>query len=289
MTHSFCFAAAVAAVLAACSPASTKSSDDDGADAGTSAPHMATFTPAWTLQNIDGSPASCKSGYDTMTISANPWDANLGQADPGGTPIVAMFDCAAGSGAMQLQIDGMLGTAMLNGKYDITWQETDSTGATIVATDVQSALDYATTVDLSGGNATATVTMYQDGGYAWIGWLLFGTMSGQYLDSCEGAGVDMIGLDLTDETSQAVTHLMFPCDTSDGIASGVTGQPAITSLSEVGSGIAAVLAGSFSIVATAYSGGQTVGASDGDDDTTIAAPNGVNIIPELPSINLTNR
>ncbi|HEY1814734.1 MAG TPA: hypothetical protein VGG74_20445 [Kofleriaceae bacterium] len=272
--------------IGACTPAAS-TPPPDGAGPG-SAAHFGTFTAAWSVQNVDGSPATCESGFDTMKVSANPWDDNLGGPDPSATPIVGMFDCVAGSGTMQLQIDGMLGDAALNGKYDITWEETDSTGNTTVATDVQSELDYETTVDLSSGAATSSVTMYQDGGYAWIGWALYGMTSTQFLDSCAGAGVDMIGLELTEMTSNAVTNLMFPCGTSDNTTSGVVGQP-VDELDQVGGGVAPVLAGFYTIVATAYASGQAVGTSDGHDDINVTAPNVIQVGPELSIITLTNR
>jgi hypothetical protein len=286
MTNSDRLALAIALAVAACTPAAS-TPPPDGAGSG-SAAQVGTLTAKWSVQNIDGSPASCESGFETMKVSANPWDANEGGADPGATPIVGMFDCAAGSGTMQLQIDGNLGDALLNGKYDVTWEETDSTGNTTVATDVQSELDYETTVDLSSGAATGSVTIYQDGGYAWIGWILYGMTSTEYLDSCAGAGVDMIGLDLTETTSSAVTHLMFPCGTSDNTTTGVVGLP-VAELDQVGGGVAPVLAGYYSIVATAYANGQAVGTSDGDDTITVTAPNVIQIVPALPIITLTNR
>src|SRR5512140_2854867 len=97
-----------------------------------------TLTATWSLKNINGSPAACTSGFDTMRVSAFAWNADFDAVEPGVTPIVGLFDCAAGSGTLELPLDGMIDSVTLNGKFDIEFDQTDSTGGTAIATDMQS-------------------------------------------------------------------------------------------------------------------------------------------------------
>ena len=247
-----------------------------------------TLTATWSLKNVDGSPAACASGFDTMKVSAFAWNADFDAVDPGVTPVVGLFDCAAGSGTMELPLDGTIDTTPLNGKFDIQFDETDSTGGTSVATDLQSQVDRSMSVDASGGSASAPVTMYQDGGYAWLDWSLFGMTAQDYLDSCAGAGVDHIDIALTETTSMAVTHLSFPCSTTDGTVTGAVGLP-LDGLDVVGAGIAPMLAGNYTYIATAYAGATVVGTQDAVEDTSVEAPNKISILASSASITLSNR
>jgi hypothetical protein len=247
-----------------------------------------TLTATWSLKNIDGSPAACMSGFDTMKVSALAWDASLDSVEPGVTPVVGLFDCAAGSGTLELPLDGVIDLATLNGKFDIQFDETDSTGDTSVATDMQSQIDRSSSIDASGGSASVAVTMYQDGGYAWLDWTLFGTSAQDYLDSCAGAGVDKIDVALTEITTMAVTQLSFPCATSDGSVTGAVGLP-LDGQDVVGAGIAPVLAGDYNYTATAYAGATVVGTQEDVEDITVAPRNKIGIFADSAAITLTNR
>lgn len=247
-----------------------------------------TLTATWSLKNIDGSPASCISGYETMKVSAYYWNADFDAPDPGSVPFVGLFDCAAGTGTVEVPIDGAIDSATLNGKYDVRWDETDSTGETSVATDMQSQVDRSVSVDLSRGAGSAAVTMYQDGGYGWFAWNLFGTTAKDYLSSCAGAGVDKIDIVLTEVTTMAVTHVSFPCSTSDNNATGAIGVP-VDGLANVGAGIAPMLAGDYTYSATAYAGTTVVGMSTIDEDTQVKVRNHIGIDAAGTSIDLTNR
>ena len=102
-----------------------------------------TVTATWSLKNINGSPAACASGFDTMKVSAFAWSADFDAVEPGVEPVVGLFDCAAGSGTLEVPVDGSIGSVKLNGKFDIQFDETDSTGGTSIATDMQSQLSPA--------------------------------------------------------------------------------------------------------------------------------------------------
>ncbi|GEM_PF-5944256 len=247
-----------------------------------------TLTATWSLQNVDRSPAACMSGYETMLVSAAAWDKNLEVPDPGGIPFIGMFDCAAGMGTLELPLDGTRDTTEIFGKYDIRWDETDAGGGTAVATDMQSKLGRSTTVDLGGGARSTAVTMYQDGGWGWFEWSLYGMNAQTYLDSCAGAGVDKVEITLTEMTTMAVTHLSFPCSTSDDTAAGATGIP-VNDLYALGAGIAPVEAGFYTYVATAYAGTTVVGTTDGDHTTGIEALNKISFDPNIVEITLTTR
>jgi hypothetical protein len=143
-------------------------------------------------------------------------------------------------------------------------------------------------IDASSGAASTTVTMYQDGGYAWIDWTLYGMTAQTYLDSCAGAGVDKIDVAFTEMTTMAVTHLSFPCSTTDGNVTGAVGLP-LDGLAVVGAGIAPMLAGNYTFTAKAYAGSTVVGTQDFDGDTTIAARNKISISATSAPITLSNR
>jgi hypothetical protein len=246
-----------------------------------------TLTATWSLKTVDGSAATCMAGYDTLKISAFFHNADFGSSDPGTEPVVGLFPCDAGTGTLELQIDGAIDDEPLDGMYDVQWDETDSTGGTSVATDLQAQLDRAVAVDLSGGAATASVTMYQDGGYGWFDWRLFGMSGMDYLDSCEGAGVDKVDIAVTDTTTSTTTHVLFPCGTSDDTATGAAGV-AFDGIHVVGAGIAPLAAGDYTYVATAYAGASIVGTSDAED-TSISPRNHITIFADSADITLTNR
>ncbi len=248
-----------------------------------------TLTATWSLKNSDGSPGACASGYDTMKISANAWDKSFEAPDPGGTPFVGLFDCAAGTGTLELPLDGTVDdTTEIYGKYDVQWSETDSTGGTTVAVDLQSQLYRSVSVDVSGGSASATATMYQDGGYGWFDWNLYGSQVMDHLDSCAGAGVDTIDVELTEQTTMVVSHLSFPCSNSTYTADGAMGVE-VDDLYALGAGIAPLPAGDYDYVMRAYAGTTVVGEQNGVEDLTVEKNNHIGISAYGASIVLTNR
>lgn len=275
--------------VAACGGGGSTSPDaGDDIDAATGG-HTGTLTASWSIKNVDGTPATCFAGYPKMLVSGVPWTTEFDGPEPGAAPASGLFDCTAGSGTLQLPIDGTFGSDFhYNGKWDITFQQTDSVGQTVVATDVQSQVDRPVTVDLSGGSASTATTFYQDGGYLWFEWILFGTTAQDYLGSCAGAGVDKIEIVLTEHTSGVVNHVTFPCDIPSGKISGADGVD-VEGIHSVGGGIAPIAAGDWDYVATAYAGATAVGTSSEGEDTVIDPKNHIAIFADLADITLTNR
>jgi len=251
--------------------------------------HQGTLTATWATKNVDGSPASCFSGYPKMKVTGLYWATEFDQPETGGTPISALFDCAAGTGTMQLPIDGPADDGVTyNGKWDITFEQTTSTGDNVIATDLQSQLGRPTTVDLRGGSGSIATTFYQDGGYVWFDWLLYGPTGGDYIATCAGADVDKIDFALTLHDTTETTHITFPCDRPDGLTSGAN-DVEIEGPHSVGGGIAPIKAGEWDYVATAYMGSTVVGTSAAGEDTIIDPKNHITIFAELADITLTNR
>ena len=228
-----------------------------------------TLTVTWALENPDGSPAGCQPGYDKMRVTTDGFDeAGVEEAEPSSV----IFDCAAGMGVIDLSGDDT--------KYGVTWEETDSTGGTVFLTDQISSTELLPTMaDLSSGVGTASITMYPTGGWAWLEWGLFGTQAQDYLDSCAGAGVDKVALELDDGTNPPVTF-MATCDA-------VPTSLSLDTIHGVGAITEPVLPGDYTITATAFAGGQVVGT--GTADTSIDAPNRIDFTPDAVEIELTSR
>ena len=223
----------------------------------------------WALDNLDGSPAGCQPGYDKMRITTDGFDdAGIEEAEP----VSVIFDCAAGMGVVDLS-----GT---DTKYAVTWEETDSTGGTVFMTDhfSQSELQPMI-VDVSSGAATASITMYPTGGWAWLEWGLFGTQVQDYLDSCAGAGVDKVELAIDDGTNPPVT-VMATCDA-------VPASLMLDTIHGVGAVTQPLPPGEYTITATAFATGQVVGS--GATDLSIDAPNKMDDSPDPVEIELTSR
>lgn len=277
-------------LLAACGGGGGGNTGDD-VDAGTDAPavvHKATLTANWAIKNADGTPGTCFSGYPSMKLTAIYWTTEYNAPEGPDAATTKLFDCAAGSGTIELPIDAVDGYGYhQNGKWDITLEQTDMTGGTVVATDLQSQLDEPVTVDLNSGAGSMSTTFYQDGGYVWLAWLLYGPTAGDYLHTCAAAGVDKIEFTLTEHFSGVVKHLSFPCDRPDGLASGADGVE-IESPTAVGAGIAPFPAGQWDFTATAYTGTTAVGTSDEGEDVIVGTKNDISILATSADITLTN-
>lgn len=228
-----------------------------------------TLTVTWALDNLDGSPAGCQPGYDKMRITTDGFDdAGVEEAEPASVT----FDCAAGMGVVDL--------SGADTKYAVTWEETDSTGGTVFLTDQFSQSELQPMiVDVSSGAATAAVTMYPTGGWVWAEWGLFGTQAQNYLDTCDGAGVDMIEVELDDGTNPPVM-VTATCDA-------VPASLMLDTIHGVGAVTEPLPPGEYTITATAFAGGEMVGT--GATDVSIEAPNKMDDSPEAVEIELTNR
>ena len=272
-------------LLAACGGGGSSAPTPDAGDQITTG----TLTATWATKNVDGTPAACLPGYPTMKVTGVYWTKEFNNPEDSGMHTIGLFDCAAGTGTLPLQISGPVdGGLTANGKWDIRFEETDTQGETIVMTDLQSQLFRPVTVDLSGGTGTASTTFYVDGGYLWFNWALFGKTANDYLGSCAGAGVDKIDLELTNHDTQVVKHVMFPCDRSDGLTTGANNIE-ITEKNALGSGITPFPVGEWDYIATAYAGATVVGASVAGESTFVDPKNHITISADEAEILLTNR
>ena len=246
-------------VATACGGGSPAGPDSGGDDASTPTVH-GTLHAAWSIQNVDGTAARCPAGFTTMKVSALAIDAGgvaVGLEDP----TIGLFDCAAGTGEVDVVISGPLSPGDFNvseGFFAVTFEESTANGDTVTAQDVRSQMILAPRIDLTSGTGSASATFYQDGGYGWFEWSLFGTQAAAYLQSCASAGVDTVKLDLTNDDDQSVTTLTAPCD---GDATVIAPGVEITDPDVVGMTIRVLKKGNYSAVYSALHGTTVIGTS----------------------------
>ena len=158
----------------------------------------------WQIKSVvSNSQIGCPTGYDTAALVNQPIDSAGNDA---GSPIIDLFDCAAGAGT----------SAALPATAYLTWvQITDHSGANVYAKSVPATLDV-TDVDL-----TYNTDILDDGGYFALAWNL---TQGGAPTTCATAGVEgaSSGVELTATVSggtQAATD-QFNCDDGQGVTSG---------------------------------------------------------------------
>lgn len=240
-----------------------------------------TINVAWSLKNVDGSAAACAPGYEKMKVTATGYFASSDGTDhDSSNETSALFDCAAGAGTFDVP-----GMEDYDGRYDLRWEETNSTGDTVYMRDEQSFTGYSVVADVSKPDATEAVTMYPDGGYFWTEWTLYGNVVMNYIDSCAGAAVDRIEVTFTDDTTMAVTTRNYTCDGENNRR----GVP-LRDLYSVGGAIDPMKAGYYHVGAKAFSGTTEVGMVSSDTNTvTIEDRNKISILDTNLGLDLTTR
>lgn len=241
-----------------------------------------TLVARWSVDNVDGSDGACAPGFETMRVSYDPFDARTDATDS--NPTATLFPCADGTGIVELP-------ANQNGSgfFAVTLDETDSSGESVYAADVDAQLVFYTKVDATDGTGEVATTFYPDGGWLWLEWSLFGSDFGDYLASCEAAGVDRIDIevfdDLADVADPAVDSLSFPCTST----AATEAQPiAIDTANSLGGVLLPFAPGQFRMTAKAFAGNDEVGASSAAT-TTVETKNKVLFSPAVLSLDITNR
>jgi hypothetical protein len=181
----------------------------------------------WQVKSVvSNQEIGCPAGIDTAALVNQPVDPNGNDA---GSPIIDLFDCAAGAGT----------SAALPATMYKTWvQLTDHSGSNVYAESVPAYLDV-TDVDL-----TYNTDILDDGGYFGFAWVL--TQGGAPID-CASAGVEgsQAGVELTATVaggSSAATD-QFSCDDGQGVTSGFP-------------------AGNYTVSIDAFNGNTAVGTAD---------------------------
>ncbi len=193
----------------------------------------------WQIKSVSGQTLGCPMGFDTAALVNQPVDSAGNNV---GSPIIDLFDCAAGAGT----------SAKLPATTYSTWvQITDHSGANVYARSVPALLDV-TDVDL-----TYNTDIYDDGGYFQLAWDLVGKNTNAPL-TCAQAGVSgsTSGIDLLLNISGTMTMDMdqFPCDPGQGISK-------------------AFAAGSYTVSVDAYTSAGQVSDSVVKANQVISGPN----------------
>lgn len=260
-----------------------------GGDGGDDGAVNGTIHASWSIKNIDGSPAQCPTGFTTMKVSATATDSG-GAAVSLDDPYVALFDCAAGSGDVPVVISGPLSPGNMDdslGYFQLKFEESTANGDTIAAQDLLSQMGLPTTLDATSGTASQSTTFYQDGGYAWLEWSLYGTIAQDYIQSCASASIDTVKLVLTNEADSSVTTLTSPCDGNTTLVPGLT----IQDMDVVGQAVLPVKAGAYDMNVSALKGTTVDGTSDVENPTivVVGAKNAANFVAaDSSEIRLTN-
>ena len=276
------FAAMFALATSACGMPMVISGDDgSGSNIGSGSQPIHV---AWSIEDVDGSAAACAEGYDTIMANAIALDGSGGVID-NGAAITASFACSAGTGDVVVPVTGMVDATPISGVYVVELTQTTSDGSATFATDVATELNVPVQADVTAGPATASFTLYQDGGYAWVEWSLYGNTSQGFIEDCTTAGVDEVEIQLSDETSGAmVGDFTAPCAGYTGI----DGEP-IQSTDGVGGAIMPFLPGTYYVSATALANDEPDGSNTPMEDLVAVGPmNQAPIQPTSTTITVTS-
>jgi hypothetical protein len=157
----------------------------------------------WNIRTLSSPSIPCPPGFDTAALYNQPVDSNNA---PVGSPIIDLFDCAAGAGT----------SAPLPATAYMTWIEiTDHTNSGAPYAKSTPAILDVTDVDL-----TYNADIYDDAGYFAMQWDLVGAQSNSPL-TCAQAGVtgSSSGVELTATLSgsTAAATDQFNCEDHTGI------------------------------------------------------------------------
>jgi hypothetical protein len=176
----------------------------------TNDPDDARVSATWTLRSIStGTTATCPPGFNTAAL----YNQEVTSAGtPIGSPIIDLFDCAAGAGT----------SAPLPPALFLTWIEiTNDNNTQLYA---QSTSAY---VDVTFSDKTFSAQILTDGGYFQFAWNLRGATSNQNL-TCNQAGLAADGSDkgiqleaFVSTGTTAIASDKFDCADGGGITAGL--------------------------------------------------------------------
>lgn len=167
----------------------------------TSGDEDAFITANWTFRNeATNTTTGCPAGFDTVALYNQEVTSS---GSPIGSPIIDLFDCAAGSGT----------SAPLPATLFLSWIEVTDTNNTSVYAKSTSAF-----VDVTTSDKSFSAQILNDGGYFQFAWDLVGETSGSSLSCSEAPG----GVDLTATVtgSSESNSDVFDCADGSGITAG---------------------------------------------------------------------
>lgn len=217
------------------------------------------LTLRWAIREVDGTAISCPSPFSTIQVLAQ----SIPPDDlPAGPPFAAMFDCAAGTGAMTLYTSGVVPhdvensigdpvTSGVSGRYNVVVQITEATG------EVVQSESFVQEVDLTTGPRTVEATIYPHGGFVLNHWALRSPTAQSFVSTCGAVGVDTIELRHRPfgEDTAPLTVDRFPCmAVADGFP--------VSGTFNIGNGLSRPLAaGNYVGEIVALDGGAVVGSA----------------------------
>ncbi len=158
----------------------------------------------WTFRNIaTGAATACPSGFDTVALYSQEVTST---GDLIGSPIIDLFDCAAGSGT----------SAPLAPSFYKAWIEVTNTNNT--STYARSTEAF---IDLTVSDKSFSTQILNDGGYFLIAWNLVGGSTSNPLTCAEAGasgGIDVIATDINDSSNSAED--LFDCETGQSYTAG---------------------------------------------------------------------
>jgi hypothetical protein len=289
---------AMACMGTACTDGSDTTDDDTQTDAGTQQTDAGTqpdagtpptdagtlqtksrLTVNWSIKNVDGSLVGCGTQYTRIKVYAQAYSSESDVKT--GDPFTKMFDCASGTGTLELPTRGDADTGGfeargINGRYDVWISQTESSG------ELDRQLSpTAYRLDLAAGDTSITTTLYENGGYRLVDWSFLAQSTGDPI-SCAASGVDTLELKSVNEATQQTTTDRFPCK----------GHPYIypTGFAAQGSGLSSPLvAGRYTFTISAWSNNTRVGTSPPETEQVVEDHSRVNTVHDTHFITITTR
>jgi hypothetical protein len=207
------FAIVFTLALTGC-PATEPDAGDDGTDAGPELTPPQPLTVNWSLKRADGSPDTCTAPYDKVKVRAVAVDRFEAPYSMGSV-FEKVFDCAAGTGTIELPTSGFPEEQCIvdcygfsgfeaTGKYFVTLWTTEASGESYRAPSpvLERTQESSPRVDLdvSGGPVTHAFTFYPNAGFFIVGWSLYAASDNRDL-SCNASGIDEIRVRLIEVDS----------------------------------------------------------------------------------------
>ncbi len=160
----------------------------------------AKINATWQLQTAAGAMDSCPTGFDTAVVTAQPVD---GSGAPNGSPTMAMFDCAAGTGT----------TAALPAvKYSAFVAITSHDGSQVFATSVASPVDLSDATD-----KPLDVAFLTDGGKFKLAWQLVKASDMSPVTCDDVDAMARVRVSVTNADTSVSSNTQFTCSAGSAL------------------------------------------------------------------------
>jgi cysteine-rich repeat protein len=164
----------------------------------------ALVSASWTLRNIaTGATTACPAGFDTVALYSQEVTSTGSSV---GSPIIDLFDCAAGAGT----------SAPLARTFYKAWIEVTNTNNT--STYARSTEAY---VDVTVSDKSFSAQILNDGGYFLLAWDLIGASTSNSLTCAQAGasgGIDVVATDVSDSANTADD--VFDCEDGQSYTAG---------------------------------------------------------------------